>query len=358
MNNIPDEKDFEIVSQVLKLRQVPERNPDAFAEGKAKFLAEAQTYPLPVSRQPERRHIEWKNIFSRKGHPKMTTVSTLLVIFSLLFGGTGATVVAAQSSLPDQLLYGVKLASEDVRTGLTTNNQTRLDLATNFADVRLDEILQLVAQGKPIPSSVWDRLVAQYDLAMSTAALSDDTQLNRNLLQIQARIAVNLEKLAGLSSNSQYNSAALRTLTALQNDLQLIASGLQDPGTFRQYMGMGQHNQGWQTTPYMPSASGTPMATLQSRTPMWRATDNHGGYMMTPWPNSTANPQYPKMTPFPGNNNNNNWNGASTQMPTNQWHNDCQNCGQWNGSGSSGQNGGMWGGSSGGMGGGMGGGRH
>ena len=352
MNNIPDEKDFEIVSQVLKLREVTERNPRAFAEGRAKFLAEAQTYPLPVSRQPERRHIEWKNIFSRKGHPKMTTISTLLVIFSLLFGGTGATFVAAQSSLPDQFLYGVKLASEDVRTGLTTNNQTRLDLATHFADTRLDEILQLAAQGKTIPSSVWERLVAQYDLALSTAALSDDTQLNRDLLQIQARIAVNLERLAGLSGNSQYNSAALLTLTALQNDLQLIASGLQDPGAFRQYMGMGQHNQGWQTTPLVPSASGTPMSTLQSRTPMWRATDNHGGYMMTPWPNSTTHRQPPMMTPMPGNNMHHDdpWMGSPTQMPNNQHHDDCQNCGQWNGSNSGGQNGGSWGG--GGMGGG------
>ena len=343
MNNIPDEKDFEIVSQVMKLCEVTERNPRAFAEGRAKFLAEAQTYPLPVSRHPERRHIEWKNIFSRKGHPKMATLSTLLVIFSLLFGGTGATVVAAQSSLPNQLLYGVKLASEDVRTGLTRNNQNRLDLVTNFADVRLDEILQLVAQGKSISSSVWDRLVAQYDLALSTAALSDDIQLNRDLLQIQARIAVNLEKLAGLSGNSQYNSAALQTLTALQNDLQLIASGLQDPGAFRQYMGMDQHNQGWQTTPSVPSVSGTPISTLQSRTPMWRATDNYGGYMMTPWPNSTTYPQSPMMTPVPGNNMHNNdpWMGSPTQVPNNQWH-----------------DGGMWGGSSGGMGGGMGGGLH
>lgn len=273
----------------------------------------------------------------------MTTIATLLMIFSLLFGGTGATVVAAQSSLPDQLLYGVKLASEDVRTGLTMNNQTRLDLATNFADTRLDEIQQLAAQGKPIPSSVWDRLVAQYDLALSTAALSDDIQLNRDLLQIQARIAVNLEKLAGLSGNSRYNSAAFQTLTALQNDLQLIASGLQDPGTFRQYMGMGQHNQGWQTTPSVPSVSGTPMTTLQSRTPMWRATDDHGGYMMTPWTNSTAHPQSPMMTPVPGNNmhHDDTWMGSPTQMPNNQWH-----------------DGGMWGGSSGGMGGGMGGGHH
>ena len=342
MNSINEEQDFEIISLVEKLNQVSSYNPDASAVGRAKFLAEAQSYPLPVSRPPERRHIEWKTIFTRKGQLKMTTISTLLVIFTLLFGGTGATVFASQSSLPDQPLYAVKLASEDVRTGLATNNQTRLDLATSLADTRLDEILQLAAQGKNVPLSVWDRLAAQYDLALSTAALSDDAQLNRDLLQIQARIAVNLEKLSGLSANSQYNSAAIQTLAALQNDLQLIGAGLQDPAAFRQRMGAGQHNQGWQMTPSLPSASGTPQATVQSRTPMWHATDDHGGYMMTPWPNSTAHPQTPMMTTVPGNDihHNDPWMGSPTQMPNDQHHNDCQNCGQWGGGSSGGHDGG------------------
>lgn len=280
----------------------------------------------------------------------MTTISTLLVIFTLLFGGTGATVFASQSSLPDQPLYAVKLASEDVRTGLATNNQTRLDLATSLADTRLDEILKLAAQGKNIPLSVWGRLAAQYDLALSTAALSTDAQLNRDLLQIQGRIAVNLEKLAGLSGDGQSNIAALQTLAALQNDLQIIAAGLQDPATFRQMMGGGPRNQGILPTPIAPSVTATsvtatPLPTMQSRTPTLRTTDTHNGYMMTPWSNSTANPQSPRMTPVPGNNNNNNWNGGSpTQMPTNQRHNDCQNCGQWNGGSSGGHDGGDSGG--------------
>jgi len=342
MNSISEEQDFEIVSLVKKLQQSPERDQRAATGGRAIFLAEAQMYPLPVSITPERRHIEWKTFFSRKANPKMATISTLILIFTLLFGGTGATVYAAQNSLPDQPLYAVKLASEDVRTGLATNNQTRLDLATSMADTRLDEILQLAAQGKNIPLSVWDRLAAQYDLALSTAALSDDAQLNRDLLRIQARIAVNLEKLSRLSANNQYNGAAMQTLAALQNDLQLIGAGLQDPAAFRQRMDAGSHNQGWQTTPSVPSPSGTPQATLQSRTPMWHATDEHGGYMMTPWPNSTAHPQTPMMTAVPGNDihHNDPWMGSPTQMPNDQHHDDCQNCGQWGGGSSGGHDGG------------------
>ena len=82
MNNISEEQDFEITSLIEKLLSVPERSPLAIAEGKARFLAEAQVYQPAVSARPERRQIEWKNIFSRKAHPTMATISTLFLIFA------------------------------------------------------------------------------------------------------------------------------------------------------------------------------------------------------------------------------------------------------------------------------------
>lgn len=316
MNNIPEEQDFEISSLIERLLSVPERSPLAIAEGKARFLAEARIYQSSVSTRPERRQIEWKNIFSRKAHPTMTTISTLFLIFALLFGGTGATVYVAQDSLPDQTLYSVKLASEDARIGLTTSDQNRLELVLNFADNRLDEALQLAADGKTIPGTVWERLEAQFDLALHTAAGLDDAQFHQQMLQIQSRIAANLYKLGQLSDDSRYSDAAAKAQAALQTDLQLIALGLQDPAAFRQWMGADQHPQNWQMTP--PVGSVTPPSTLQTPTPGWQPTDDHNWYTMTPWPHSTDQPQ---------------------------WHDDdCRDCGRWNGSGSGGQNGGQGGG--------------
>lgn len=246
----------------------------------------------------------------------MATISTLFLIFTLLFGGTGATVYAAQGSLPDQALYSVKLASEDVRVGLATSDQNRLELALNFADNRLDEALQLAAEGKTIPGTVWERLEAQSDLALHTAAGLDDAQFHQQMLQIQSRIVANHYDLGQLSSDSRYSDAAAQAQTALKNDLQLIALGLQDPAAFRQWMGEDQHHQNWQMTP--PAASATSLPTLQTPTPGWQPTDDHGWFTMTPRPHSAAQPQ---------------------------WHdNDCHDCGRWNGSDSGGQNGAQGGG--------------
>jgi hypothetical protein len=316
MNNIPEEQDFEVVSLIEKLLSVPERSPLAIAEGKTRFLAEARVYQSSVSARPERRQIEWKNIFSRKAHPTMATISTLFLIFAILFGGTGATVYAAQGSLPDQALYSVKLASEDVRAGLATSDQNRLELALNFADNRLDEALQLAAEGKTIPGSVWERLEAQVDLALHAAAELDDVQFHQQMLQIQSKIAANLYNLGQFSGDNRYSDAAVKAQAALQNDLQLIALGLQDPAAFRQWMGADQHHQNWQMTP--PASSVTPLPTLQTPTLGWQPTDDHGWYA-TPWPNSTNQPQ---------------------------WHdNDCHDCGRWNGSGLGGRNSRQWNGS-------------
>lgn len=246
---------------IQKLLSVPERSPLATAEGKARFLAEARVYQPSVSARPEWRQIEWKNIFSRKVHPTMSTVSTLFLIFALLFGGTGATVYAAQGSLPDQALYSVKLASEDVRAGLATSDQNRLELALNFADNRLNEALQLAAEGKTIPGTVWKRLEAQSDLALHAAAGLDDAQFHQQMLQIQSRIAANLYNLGQFSGDSRYRDGVAKVQATLQNDLQLVWMGRMDPSSYRKYMQSDQHHPESQPSTPAPTAPAT--ATLQ-----------------------------------------------------------------------------------------------
>ncbi len=114
MNSIPEERASRVIALIQKLLPIPERRPRAMEDGMARFLAEAASLEPIVSAEANRRHSEWKAIFSRKVPLKMSTIATLLAIFTMLFGGTGATVYAAQGSLPDQALYGIKLATENV----------------------------------------------------------------------------------------------------------------------------------------------------------------------------------------------------------------------------------------------------
>ncbi|CAG0983263.1 hypothetical protein ANAEL_01868 [Anaerolineales bacterium] len=299
MNSIPEEQNLEVISLIEKLLPVPERNPRAIADGRAKFLAEARLIQPTISRAPERRHIEWKTIFSRKVQPRMLIFSTLLVIFTLLFGGTGATVYTAQDSLPNQPLYMVKLASEDVRAGLATNNQTRLGLMMDFADLRMQEALQLAAQGKSIPGTVWERMDSHYESALHTAAGLDDGQLRQQLVQIQVRITIDFAKLNQLSNDSRYSDDVAKVQVTLLNKLQLVSLGLTDPSAYRQSMGSDQYPHGWQLS--TPTGSLTPQPTPTG--------------FVTPQPTIS-----PSMTSTPG---------SPTQMPNiqrnNQWNNDHQN---------------------------------
>jgi hypothetical protein len=72
-------------------------------------------------------------------------VAAILVI---LLGGTG-TVVAAANSLPDNPLYGVKLAVESVQMAFTFSEQGKAELYARFIDYRVEEIVKMSEAGKP-----------------------------------------------------------------------------------------------------------------------------------------------------------------------------------------------------------------
>ena len=287
MNSIPDEQASRVIALIQKLLPIPERRPRAMEDGMAGFLAEAASLDPIVSVPAERRHSEWKSIFSRKAPLKMSTIATVLAIFTMLFGGTSATVYAAQGSLPDQALYGVKLASEDVRADLTTNNQSRMNLMMTYAGRRLQEAQQLAAQGKSIPATVWERMDGQYYTALRMAAGLNDAQLRQQLPRMHDWMTANLATLAQLSNDPRYHDDVSRVQATYQNYLQLVSGGMMDPLAFRQYMSMHQDPGGWQN-PYgwqtpAPSGSVTPAPTN------WPGTPPSGS--VTPWPTYGSNNQ-------------------------------------------------------------------
>jgi len=58
------------------------------------------------------------------------------------------TVLAAQSAIPGDALYPVKTTLEQTRFSLARNAALRAELQLEFADLRLDEIELLIAQGR------------------------------------------------------------------------------------------------------------------------------------------------------------------------------------------------------------------
>ncbi len=74
-----------------------------------------------------------------------TSVAIVLVV---LVAGSG-TVAAASNSMPDNPLYSVKLATEQVRLALTPSPLGKAEFCASLADRRVEEILYAAGKGNP-----------------------------------------------------------------------------------------------------------------------------------------------------------------------------------------------------------------
>lgn len=85
-----------------------------------------------------REHLEyWQWKFS---HVWMQPASVALSAFALIFGGWIATVNASFDTVPGDVFYPVKLATERVQISLATSGEQRAKLHAEFAGRRLDEL--------------------------------------------------------------------------------------------------------------------------------------------------------------------------------------------------------------------------
>jgi hypothetical protein len=113
----------------------------------------------------------WQSLFSQR--PSFVPfAAVVLLIFGLVFGSVG-TVYAAQDSLPNDLLYSIKLTGENLRLAFTSDTQARISLLTTFADRRLQEATILDSQGQPIPDEL-PVLMETYIAELLTLTTSQD----------------------------------------------------------------------------------------------------------------------------------------------------------------------------------------
>jgi hypothetical protein len=85
-------------------------------------------------------------------------VAITAAVLAAFFGTTGGLALAAQNSLPDSPLYRVKLATEEVRLLLVFDDMHEAEILIDQSDERMDEILTLARQDKPIPGNVLSAL--------------------------------------------------------------------------------------------------------------------------------------------------------------------------------------------------------
>ncbi len=146
-----------IQSQIKNLDNVPPRNPDKAYAGRVNFIRQAKIQKGNVTNPTIMRLTVWDRITQLK-ETKIMKLAGIVTIIALLLGGTGASMAAAQASMPGDLLYPVKILSEDIRLDLTTDDENQFNLAMKFTQRRFDEI-QTILEGEGTPS---EEMIATY----------------------------------------------------------------------------------------------------------------------------------------------------------------------------------------------------
>ena len=241
-----DKIDPNLMSKLAALNNLPERDPERSSATRSKFMQQARdlaSKPARVTPVGEPRHNGWIQGFQtmfmprRKEHsPMFSTLATILVIVSLVLGGSGITVASAQSAQPDEPLYGVKLWSEDARLGLTSDPLIGYQLALEFTNRRVAEIQTMLEAGGIPPESVEIRYQNQVEQAIRLALNLPDNQANLALEQIRTRLQTQLELMLQIRSNGAENAEALlyQTRQMIQERLQWVEKGIADPNQARE----------------------------------------------------------------------------------------------------------------------------
>ena len=160
-----------------------------------------------------------------------TTIASFILVLALMFGGSGAAVLAAQDSLPNQSLYQVKTFTEDLALRSTFRNEHRIQMELDYAGRRVTEMTRLSEMQQAIPESAYRRLEKHLDQALLIAARSGAEEMVRSLNQIRERLQ---NQNALLSPDLDHDPLMIRIREMIQTRISWAELGLDDPLEFQQ----------------------------------------------------------------------------------------------------------------------------
>lgn len=246
--------DLELSRKLECLQAVPIRSPEKEQAGLTAFLLEAEEIGQDVTPEQNRRHNGWMhtlhpNFFVRRKEQShmFSTLATVMVVISFVFGGGGAAIAAAQTSLPDQSLYGIKIMSENVRLGINSDPTDEYQLALKFAGRRAEEIKTMLQAGSTPPSAVLTRYQNQLEQSIHSALnLPDDQAIQafveiRTSLENQQRVFFQIRATGGRGAEACLSQVR----QMLQERLLWVETGLDDPAQLRQQLRQRDQEQQW-----------------------------------------------------------------------------------------------------------------
>jgi hypothetical protein len=242
MDTLEDRNTQKTKEMLDSIKDIPQRSSRLTAQGKAQFLREARLIHETVSQSPLHRLNNWIVTLTKFGFRKerslmKTAISAFIVAIAVVIGGGGITAYAAQDSLPNEMLYPLKLFIEDAQYNLTSDSFTQIELLTTFANNRVDEIAALEGQEEVVPAVVMVQLQTHLQTMMKLAAGMDGETLTQAFQQIRTNLRTQAQLMTMLGQPEEVNPALEQLRAMLENQHRLAQQGLEEPLKFKQEFG-------------------------------------------------------------------------------------------------------------------------
>lgn len=218
LSSIRDARLREAVRLALRLHQDPPSAPDAYTRARMRARIMAGLRP----RRPTLLDNAWTalELLARPAPYIVRGIATASVLVCL---GMGA-VVASADSLPDDALYPLKLASEQVRLALADAPGDRAGVELSIADHRLREAETLAGNGRTSDALVASAMYSQH-IASAAAELAPEANTDLGT-QLESTFSAQRERAQALASTLATDVKSERGAQILA----LIASPTMAPG--------------------------------------------------------------------------------------------------------------------------------
>jgi hypothetical protein len=220
LQGIHDPELREAVRVALRMHEDAPSGPDEYTRRRMRARVMSGLRP----HRPTLRDNAWAALWY-VGRPAPYIVRSVALAAILICSGLGATITSAES-LPDDVLYPVKIAAESVRLALAGAPEDRAAVELSIAEHRLVEAEKLAASGRSSEALVASAIYSQH---IASAALELATQADQS-------ISVNAQLEQSFSAQ-RGRAQALATLLALDESsargaqvLAMIASPTLAPG--------------------------------------------------------------------------------------------------------------------------------
>lgn len=234
-----NEIDPKLKKELEQLRDVPERGLQDSHAGRENYLAQVRRLkPRPVqTRKPARRAKR------RAWVPRFAAIGAVLLVALSSLGGT---VYAAQASGPDDLLYGVKILSEEVQISLESDPEDRLDLHTSFANRRLQEIEAQVDAGEEVSSRALALLEKHTQNMLNEASKMGEQGMANALRQIEQNLQNQNQIMEQMGKQHPQGGAPglLKAQEKIRERLELVENGINQPQGFKEEIRKQNENSG------------------------------------------------------------------------------------------------------------------